>query len=109
MIKDNDWVTTCLGVSVGIAIIFVVGILLHGVAIQYIWKWFITDIFDVAELSLRQALGLGLVVGYLAKGNQTNKDEEKSDSVGEAILKGIIQVIATPSFVLLFGYIIHVV
>ena len=60
------------GVIVGLAIV-------DGWVLSILWDWFVVSLFGLQSLSIPQAIGFSLVVGYLTHQtmpNQKNKDDK---------------------------------
>lgn len=74
---------------------------LKGVALQMLWGWFIIPIFHLPPLSLLQAIGVAMVVGFLTKQHIPTSKEPGAKK--ELILHIFIQPIAAMAI----GYIIH--
>lgn len=68
-----------------------------------LWAWFIVPLFDVPELTLIQAAGLALVVGYLTRNYNTAKGEDDTKKV----VTNTVMLMLSPWLTLLIGYIIH--
>jgi len=74
---------------------------LKGIALQMLWRWFIIPIFHLSPLSLLQAIGIAMVVGFLTK--QHIPTSKEPDAKKELVLHAFIQPIA----VIIVGWIIH--
>ena len=48
-----------------IIVAMVVGYLLNGLALKMLWGWFMVPTFGLPTLSLAQAIGVGIMVGFL--------------------------------------------
>lgn len=61
-----------------------------GVILYSFWGWFISSQFNIVAISFPQALGIGLLIGYLTSAEKT-KDiqwhEETSDSTMMRLMK----------------------
>jgi hypothetical protein len=86
-----------------VVIVVVLGpplILLNGWAVQTLWGWFVVPVFKVPALSLLQAAGLAVVIGYMTTEVDTKKSEDKS---GAAI---IVSVFLRAPLAVLTGWVI---
>jgi len=50
-------------------------VLMSGFTLSVLWSWFIVPLFPVEELTLIQAMGLGMVISYTSR-NQIKKPED---------------------------------
>jgi len=84
-----------------------VSALINGFVLTCLWSWFIVPTFGLAELSLTQAIGLGLIVGFLTH-RRTKKlhsrDEKKSITDDAASL--FVEILISPFIVLFFGWVV---
>ena len=54
--------------------------MLYAWALQVLWNWYVPAIFDLPMIPYSAALGIGLIVGFLAKGiPRTDSDRPWSD------------------------------
>lgn len=63
-----------------LAILLTIGLIaassiLNGWVLSILWGWFLVPIFGLPPLSIPQAIGVYLVVGFLTKQMDTTKDE----------------------------------
>lgn len=86
-------VAVALGSIIGITI-------LSGFVMTAMWTWFVVPVFHVAPLTIPQAIGLGLIVGYWTK-----QDIEKKEGDNATVyLLGVG--LGKPLMYLLIGYIV---
>ena len=78
----------------------------HGFALTKLWGWFIVPIFSLPLLSLPAAIGLSLIVGFMAKNHDFKKNDDENNSVRKVMLKATLMAAVVPSYALLFGYIV---
>ncbi len=76
----------------------VISAILRGFALQVLWGWFVVEWFGLKALSIPEALGLSLVVGFLTL--QYQKDER---SFGEKMIYAIVVSV----IVLAIGWLYH--
>jgi hypothetical protein len=76
------------------------GALLNGWALMLAWDWFVAPTFAVAELPLVPAIGIALVVGFLAR----SSPDRRADGRGFAVT--LAEVVLRPAVVVLFGWIL---
>lgn len=79
--------------------------LLRGYALSILWGWFVVPVFGLPRLSVLQAIGIAMVVGFLTHQTDEYKDNDKSTK--ERMIEAVILAILTPLFALFFGYIVH--
>lgn len=103
--KKDDAVTSCFGIVFGIIAVAIVSALANGWALSTIWNWFIPPLFHLTTLTYFQAIGVATVFS-LFTGTKSSKDDDKSDSVGEAILKALLVPVFTALFTVGFAWII---
>lgn len=53
-----------LGVLIAVVCVFYAGIV-QGVTLMLLWRWFAVPIFGLPALTIAQALGLSLILGYV--------------------------------------------
>jgi len=75
-------------------VIFIIGVVLNGFALAVLWDWFVSDVFGVKNLSVPEALGIALLVGFLTH----SYAEDKRD-----IADKLASIIARPIIVVLIG------
>ena len=104
----EDKVTTCLGLIFSLIVVTVVGALMQGWALSKVWNWFMPAIFNLTALSLWKAVGVATVFELFTGTNRTKKndDDSKSDTVGEAIVKSLIQVTVAPLVTVFIAWIV---
>lgn len=83
---------------IGVSVIVVASIV-HGFVLQQLWSWFIVP-FDFPELGIAHAIGISGLIRYL-----TYQPFLKTQKVDWK--QHLAFAVAYPSFILLFGYIVH--
>jgi hypothetical protein len=78
--------------------------ILDGIVLRQLWLWFVVPLFEVPALSIPQAIGLGVIVGYLTHQDRYTKRE--GDEMLTALIYGILSGIMTPLIGLLIGWIV---
>lgn len=89
---------------IGVIFIAIISTIFNGFALSQLWSWFVVTTFGLQAITIPQAIGISMVIGFLT-GNSTT-DNDKSDST-EKIIKAIVTAIFKPVFALIFGYIIY--
>ena len=72
-----------------------------GYALSVLWKWFVVPVFNFHPLSVVQATGISLVIGFLTHQYIKNDDDSKEELV-RATLIGFLR----PAIALFLGRII---
>jgi hypothetical protein len=80
----------------------VISTLLDGLALKTLWGWFIAPAFNVPELSLVVAIGIGLVVSLLTARRTTT-----NESGDEAAIQALIWTILKPLSYVGIGFIVY--
>jgi hypothetical protein len=107
MNKDSDTATIVLGC---LALIFLVPIMtialyiLNGWVLSQLWQWFVVTTFNLRPLSIPEAIGIAMVVGFLThEYNDSKKEEHK----GWAVVVPLLMAFVGPLITLLAGYILY--
>ncbi len=78
----------------------------HGFVLTKLWGWFIVPTFSLPLLSLPAAIGLSLIVGFMAKNHDFKKNDDENNSLRKVMLRATLAAAAVPSISLLMGYIV---
>lgn len=82
----------------------VFGSIMDGWVLATLWRWFIMPLFEVPALTLLEAIGLCLIVGYLTVNFTQAKDErESTEKVADALTRSFVY----PLVVLGVSYVVH--
>jgi len=85
------------------AILLVITIFIGSYVFLKLWQWFIMTTFDAQSITIAQAMGIMLFVGYLRPKRKTN-DEEKFTI--KKITKSFLETLLMAIFVLGIGWLI---
>lgn len=96
-------ILTILGAIVGVLFLSAINIVLSGYVISVLWLWFVVSTFNIAALSVAQAIGLALVVSYLTHQNQ---EENTEGSPSEKLIKHFLTSVFRAVFALGIGWIV---
>lgn len=77
--------------------------MVNGFVTMKLWNWFIPQTFHLTSISIVQALGLSIVVKYLAYAYHHDHDEREAD---EKLISAMVGCFFIPFVGLLSGYII---
>ena len=72
-----------------------------GYVLSILWGWFFVPVFGLPTLSVPQAIGISLIVGFLTYHYQYEEDDE------EVLLKRIVGIFLVPLECLIIGWIVH--
>ena len=101
--KEKFWA----GIGCGsLPIVLVISTLWGGLVLSVVWNWFMPEIFGLPQLSIMQAIAVGLVVEYLT---QTYTPQEKSGDVVASWISALLIVFFRPLFVLAIGFVVKLV
>lgn len=93
-----------LGSIAGVTALLVLRVILSGWVLSVLWGWFLVPTLDLPQISIVQALGISLVIGYLTHQYIDCQKPERKKS--EEIAAGIIMLIY-PLIALFIGWIFH--
>lgn len=94
-----------LGYITATLFISVYGSIINGWALAKLWAWFVAGLFGLPLLSIPQAIGLEIVIGYTTHQIDEWEPEDKP-SYGEKLLKGFLFSTLKPFFALLIAVIV---
>lgn len=98
--------------AIGALVVFVVGAVslyaFTGYTVQQLWGWFAVTAFAVPALSLKAAVGLSLLVDFVAKDPFVTRMEVKAESPEMKLVVTFVRAYAYILMVLLIGYLVHV-
>jgi len=92
-------------VSVSLGLL-AVGVLLNGFVLSILWGWFIVGVFGLPALTVGQAIGVSMVIGFLTY-QQTHDSAKKSWA--EVLSAGLGLAILKPLITLAFGWVVYTV
>ncbi len=83
-----------------LVVAFIAGLyLLNGVVLKVLWGWFLIPTLNFPPISLAQAIGIGIIAGFLTNQYIPRKKDEK--------IKAMIIEVISPPIALLVGWIVH--
>lgn len=104
MAKTGEVVMLVTLAVFGLFGVAIIGMLINGWTLTILWEWFIVP-FGLPQLSLVQAVGIAMVVGYLTYHYQ-EEPKDKAEPM-ERVGRSLGFTVARPIFVLGFGWLIH--
>jgi uncharacterized membrane protein len=91
---------------IGIVATFIVcaflSALYSGYVLSVLWAWFVVPTFGLPALTIPVAIGLALIVSFMAK---SDAEEKTDDEITSKIVSAVVKAILKPSFALLFGWV----
>ncbi len=87
----------CLAI-IGIVAIVPLTPIVRGWVLKILWKWFVVPVFHQSQLSIAQAIGLVLIVGYLTRDAPHRDDRTLTETAVNAFVG--------PLLALTFGWIV---
>jgi len=98
--KLFGFMTLVLGIA-GFVIFYVAFFSIYrGFVLTLLWKWFAVPIFNLPSLSLVEAIGVSVLVGFLLGGSRSYNDDNKDG-------KKLITAFMAPAVALLLGWVVH--
>lgn len=95
----DDQVTGVVILSIlGIPALMFLSALFDGWALSILWKWFVVNTFNIQSITIAQAIGLSLIVGYMTRDYSTSKKED------HPWVTATIMAIMKPLLTLLIGW-----
>ena len=86
-------------VALGLIALMIVAYLLNGVALKLLWGWFMVPTLGLPVISLVQAIGIGIVIGFLTQQHIPRDKEQKKELLVFEVL--------TPVLAIAVGWIVH--
>jgi hypothetical protein len=84
--------------------LLLLGAILNGFALSILWGWFMIPTFQLPEIGIVQAIGIGLVISFLTHQRMQSREGEDARKVLRNQITGaLIQPIAA----LLLGWVVH--
>ena len=84
---------------IGLVLLMIVGYVLDGLALQFLWGWFMVPSLNLPVISFVQAIGISIVIGYLTHQYIHLRDEYEWEL--------IVYTIMSPIITLTVGWIVH--
>ena len=66
--------------------------LLNGVTLMLLWGWFMVPTFGLPVISLVQAIGIGMVIGFLTFQHIPRNKEEEKEMIALALLIPVLTI-----------------
>lgn len=77
-----------------------------GYVLTCLWGWFVVPTFALPPLTLAQAIGVSLIVGYLTHQYLPKQDKQENGIKLDDIERAVDHVIFPPAFALLAGLLV---
>jgi len=85
--------------ALGLVLLGILTTVLNGFVLTVLWRWFVVETFGLKSLTIPQALGIALVIGFLTS-HYSGEDKR-------SILEKAIYVVLAPLFFLAIGFVYH--
>ena len=94
---------------IGSTVLFVTTIgmaaIVNGFVVSFLWKWFITPVFNAPIITVAQSTGIFLIMRTFVGSNQ--KDKKPDENLVQLALDGLGKSLVIGSCILLTGWIVH--
>jgi len=91
-----------IGILASFVILVILNAIYSGYVLSILWGWFVSPVFNIAELTINSAIGISLVINFLTYQSDAAKEADKSDFFGKLIARIIIM----PTTALIIGWIV---
>jgi hypothetical protein len=88
------------------ALIFLLNVLLWGLALSWAWEWFVVPVFDVGGITIVQSFGLMIVASTLTKNNAKSVEQEEGETVGSVFGRTVLKATVAPLVTLFFAWLV---
>jgi hypothetical protein len=102
--KEASGIFWKIGLLVTTGMMIALDLAIEGLVLSYLWVWFFVPILNLPPLSLTQAIGIAVTVGFLTRHFSTAKDDEDEFKIFKKMLKATF---IDPFLILAVGYIVH--
>ncbi len=93
---------TSLAIILGMPTFLALTAILNGYVLSILWRWFLVPTLDLPAISIVQAIGISLVIGYLTDHSSGKSDDRKSDN----LIANIFTISLKPLMALFIGWIV---
>lgn len=106
MNKNNDF-TGYIGITTLIILAILISTITYGWTLSVLWKWFAVPILGLPPVSIMEAMGIALVIGFLSR--QMPSSNIKDKSAAELFGAYLGSAIFYPFVILILGWIISMI
>lgn len=103
--KEKPSTAGCVFALVWFPLLMVALSIYHGFVLVQLWRWFIIPTFHAPALSLPAAIGLSLIVGFMAK-DHSSGDSDADRTFWESIAYATMKAAILPTMTLTSGWIV---
>jgi len=103
-LKNNFAIVGIIG---SIIIAVPLSIVMNGICLMFLWKWFIASYFDIKEINIFIAMGVVTIPQSLNIVNKYIPDEQKDEYKKHPLKSLFGEIVLRPLTLLLFGLMIH--
>lgn len=101
----GEKIVALFGGCLGVIILLLLGTIFNGVALMYLWAWFVVVPFALPALSLGQAIGLSSVVSFMTY--QYIDVENENKTAKERLVSALGSLMVRPIGALIFGRVVY--
>lgn len=83
----------------GLFALIIVAYLLDGLALKMLWGWFLVPVFGLPTISLTQAIGVGIVIGFLTQQHIPRDEKQRREM--------FIYTVIAPVTAVAVGWVVH--
>ena len=78
--------------ALGLIALMIVAYLVNGVALKLLWSWFMVPTLGLPVISLVQAIGIGIVIGFLTQQHIPRNEDEKKELLVFEVLNPVLAI-----------------
>jgi hypothetical protein len=105
--KDNLSGFSCVGMAVGFIALLAVNAVVTGFILVRLWDWFVVSLFALPQLTIAQAIGLSLIVGFLKTHELKDSEEINRKTAAEIFIMAFSRTIMEAVVYLTFGWVVY--
>lgn len=96
--------TKVIGYGVSFIAVIILSTLWSGYVLKVLWSWFVAGTFGLPQLTVNAAIGLALIVKYITRPFEGEKDDRIS---AELLVRVALVGALKPALVLGVGWVVH--
>lgn len=110
---DSDTDTAAAISVIGCALVIVsllitpLSWVLNGWVLTQLWQWFITPLLGIRAISIPEAIGFSIVVGYLTRRSNCPYKKRSHKEIAIDLMVSILMTFVSPLISLAIGYVTH--
>lgn len=92
---------------IGAICLLIIGAFMKGVALLYLWNWFVVPLGVQPLTSVWWAFGIALIVSFVSPTTTSSSSNDEDSDTTSVWLKLLVSTIIGPLSVLAIGYVVH--